>query len=196
MNDYTLALFAHILGALGLFMGIGLDWATILRLRRAQTVTQVREQTSLVGVQTRLLQLSLLLLLVAGIYMAATVWEGTPWILVSLVALFVIGALGGGLIDRRLKAIQQAAASETSGEAIPAALQARIGDPVLWTAFQTAGFIALGVVFLMTTKPDWLMSLITLVVAIILGVLVAQLGRRPRPVAALEAERGAVGRAD
>ncbi len=195
MTDYTLALFAHILGALGLFMGIGLDWATILRLRRAQTVAQVREQTSLLGVQTRLLQLSLLLLLVAGIYMTATVWEGTPWIIVSLVSLFVIGGLGGGLIDRRLKAIQRAAAGERSSEAIPAALQAQIVDPVLWTAFQVVGFIALGVVFVMTTKPDWLVSLITLVVAIILGVLVAQLGR-PRPAAALEGKPGAAGQGD
>ena len=181
MNDYTLALFAHILGVLGLFIGIGLDWTTILRLRRAQTMTQVREQTSLVGAQTRLIQFSLLLVLLAGAYMVETVWRWeNPWIFVSLGALFVIGALGGGLIDRRLRAIQRAAASERTSESIPAALQSRMADPVLWGALQTAAFIALGVVFLMTNKPDLFVSLLALGVAIILGLVSAQLWRRPR----------------
>ena len=189
MNDYTLALFAHILGVLGLFIGIGLDWTTILRLRRAQTMAQVREQTNLVGAQTRLIQFSLLLVLLAGAYLVETAWVwNTPWIYVSLGSLFVIGAFGGGLIDRRLRAIQRAAASEKASESIPAALQAQIADPVLWGVLQTAAFIALGVVFLMTNKPDLIISLITLAVAIILGVVSAQLWRRPREAQTLAKE--------
>lgn len=181
MSFYTLALFAHILGVLGVFVGIALDWATILRLRRAQAITLVREVTSLVGFQARLVQISALLLLVAGIYLTVTAWDSDPpWILLSLVALVVIGALSGGVSGRRLTAIRKAAAdAEAADGTIPPALQRRMADPVLLTSVQTAVMVGLGAVFLMTTKPDWSGSLITLAVAVVLGVLSAQLWRRP-----------------
>ena len=181
MSNYTLALFAHILGVLGVFVGIALDWATILRLRRARTVALVREVTSLVGFQTRLTQLSSLLLLVAGTYLTVTAWEWrTPWIVVSLAALIVIGALSGGVNGGRLKAIRKAAEAEASSAPIPPALQRRMADPVLLISVQTAVMVGLGAVFLMTIKPDWPGSLITLAVAVGLGVLSAQPWRRPR----------------
>jgi len=40
MNFYALALFAHILGVLGLFIGIGFERA--ITLRQVQTIAQVR----------------------------------------------------------------------------------------------------------------------------------------------------------
>lgn len=188
MSLYTLALFAHILGVLGVFVGIALDWATILRLRRAQTVALAREVTGLVGFQTRLIQISALLLLVAGIYMTVTAWDkGTAWILFSLVALIVMGALSGGIHGRRLAAIRKAAAGASDGM-IPSELQRRMADPVLLISVQTAVMVGLGAVFLMTTKPDWLGSLIALAVAVVLGVLSAQLWRRPREARAQVAE--------
>jgi Predicted integral membrane protein (DUF2269) len=187
MSFYLLALFAHILGVLGVFVGIALDWVTILRLRRAQAMALVREVTSLVGFQARLIQISLLLLLIAGISMTVTTWGWrTPWILLSLVALMVMGALSGGVHGRRLTAIRKAA--ESSDRAIPFALQRRMADPVLLTSVQTAGMIGLGVVFLMTIKPDLLGSLIVLAVALVLGVISAQPWRLLRQVRALVKE--------
>ena len=191
MSFYTLALFAHILGVLGVFVGIAFDWTTILRLRRARTVALVREVTGLVGFQERLIQISSLLLLIAGIYMTVTTWGWrTPWILPSLAALIVMAALGGGVYGRRLAAIHKAA--EASDGTIPPALQRRIADPVLLTSVQTAGMLGLGVVFLMTNKPDLLASLIALAVALVLGVVSAQPWRRPRDARALvkEAQAG------
>jgi hypothetical protein len=180
MSIYTLALFAHILGVLGVFVGTAFDWATILRLRRARTVALAREVTSLVGFQARLIQLSSLLLLVAGIYLTVTSWGwGTPWILLSLAALIVMGVLTGGVNGRRLAAIRKAAAEGSEGT-IPPALQRRAADPVLLISVQTAVLVGLGAVFLMTVKPDWLGSLITLAVAVVLGVLSAQPWRRSR----------------
>ena len=180
MSWYTLGLFAHLLGVLGLFVGLALDWATILRLRRARGVALAREVTSLVGFQARLIQLSSLLVLIAGISITVTTWGwSTPWILVALAAMVLMGALSGGVNGRRLAAIRKAAADAADGT-LPPALQRQIADPILVIAVQTAGMIGLGVVFLMTTKPDWLGSLITLAVAVVLGVLSAQPWRRPR----------------
>jgi hypothetical protein len=179
MSFYNVALFAHILGVLGIFVGIAFDWATILRLRRAQAVALVREATSLVGFQTRLVQISALLLLVAGIYMTVAAWGwDLPWIRGSLLGLVVMGALSGGVHGRRLAAIRKAA-TEASGTTLPSALQRRMDGPVLVISAQTAGMIGLGVVFLMAVKPDLLGSLITLAVAVVLGVLSAQPWRRP-----------------
>jgi hypothetical protein len=187
MSFYLLALFAHILGVLGVFVGIALDWVTILRLRRAQAMALVREVTSLVGFQARLIQISSLLLLITGISMTVTTWGWrTPWILLSLVALIVMGALSGGVNGRRLTAIRKAA--ESSDGAIPLALQRQIADPVLLTSVQTAGMIGLGAVFLMTIKPDLLGSLIALAVALVLGVISALPLRLPRKGSALVKE--------
>lgn len=190
MNDYTLALFAHILGVLALFIGVGLEWTTLHCLRRAETMAQVRKRIGLLGgLPVRLPPLGLLLVLAAGVYMAATAWDwNTPWILAALAAFVLIGVLGGGVIDRRLGAIREAAHAAASPEPIPPELERRIADPVLWTALQTAGFIAVGVVFLMTNKPGALASLTTLAVAIVLGVVTARPWRRPRLRAALAEE--------
>lgn len=179
MSFYPLALFAHLLGVLGVFIGITLDWVTIVRLRRAQALILVREVTSLVGFQARLIQISSLLLLIAGIFMTVTTWGWrTPWILLSLGALMIMGALSGGVNSRRLIAIRKAA--EASDGAIPLVLQRQMAAPVLLTSVQTAGMIGLGVVFLMTIKPDLLGSLIALAVALVLGVLSAQPWRGSR----------------
>ena len=106
MTYYSLALFIHIVGVLGLFIGIGLQWISVQRL------SQVREGTSLVAIQERLWPTTSLLILLAGIYMTVTAWGwSTPWIDISLAALIVQGAVAGAVINRRLKAIHTGVAS-------------------------------------------------------------------------------------
>jgi hypothetical protein len=172
MTLYALALFVHIVGVLGLFMGIGLQWIIVQRLSQAQTVAQVREGTSMVAIQERLWPTAALLILLAGIYMTVTAWGWrTPWIDVSLAALIVQGAVAGALINRRLKAIHTGiAATEAPAGAFPPGLKRQIADPVLRAAVQINAIMGLGVVFLMTTKPGLVGSLITLAVALLLGI--------------------------
>lgn len=182
MSFYSLALFAHLVGVLGLFITIGLQWICTLRLRRAQTVAQVREWTSLVGGLFKLGPASGLLLLVAGMYMTATTWNmNTPWITVSFFTLLFLMALGLGVTLKLLQAIRRAAATaEAAAGSIPPVMQRQIDAPLLWISVQVMGSTALGVVLLMTTKPDLAGSLLVLVAALILGVVSAQPWRRPR----------------
>ncbi len=162
MSFYTVALFAHMLGVLGLFTGIGLQWTSFLRFRRAQFVAQVREWASLTSVLGVLMPAASLLILVAGSYMTLTTWGWrTPWIDVSLAALILVLAPMGAMNSHRLKAIQTAAEA-------------------LWTLVQTSGLTLVGVVFLMIIKPDLVGSLITLAVALVLGVGSARIFARPR----------------
>ncbi|HEY7355081.1 MAG TPA: DUF2269 family protein [Ktedonobacterales bacterium] len=187
MSWYTLALFAHILGVIGLFVGLSFTLASALRLRQARTAAQVREGASGVGIQRGLVPIASLLILLAGIYMTVVAWDwAPPWILVSLAALIVMGVLGA-VSARRLEAIKKAAA-EVSGEAIPPALKRQLADPVLLTAVLTACAVGLGVVFLMTTKPDLIGSLIALAAALVLGVVSALFWRRPAEARALVEE--------
>ena len=189
MSHYALALFAHILGALGLFIGISLQWISVLRIRQAQTVAQVREWTSLTSVTESLVPIASLLILVAGIDMTVTTWGwNTPWIDVSLAALVFLGALGGALINRRIRAIKAAAAAPSATGPIPVELERRITDSVLWTSLQVNGFTALGVVFLMTSKPDLVGSLITIAVALMLGIGSARVWTGHRQTAVLHNE--------
>jgi hypothetical protein len=182
MRFYSLALFAHLVGVLGLFITIGVQWICTLHLRRAQTVAQVREWTSLVGGLFKLGPASGLLLLVAGMYMTATAWNmNTPWITVSFFTLLFLIALGLGVTLRQLRAIRrEASTAEAAAASIPPAMQRLIDAPLLWTVVQVMGSTALGVVLLMTLKPDLAGSLLVLAAALILGVVSAQLWRHPR----------------
>src|SRR6266496_1647623 len=181
MSFYTLALFAHIIGVLGLFIGIGLQWTSFLRFRRAQFVAQVREWASLTSVLGVLMPAASLLILVAGSYMTVTTWGWrTPWIDVSLAALILVLAPMGAMNTHRLKAIQTTAEASAPTGTIPAELQRQITNPVLWTMVQTSGMTLVGVVFLMTIKPALVGSLITLAVALVLGVGSARILARPR----------------
>jgi|SRR5579859_339679 len=192
MSFYTLVLFAHMLGAFGLFVVVSFQWISIIRLRRARTVEQVREWSSLSGGTERVEQVSGLLALGAGIYMATVIeaWRAA-WVLVSLVTFLTIATLAAVVNIRRLKAIQATGReADTAAHLIPTELLRQINDPVLWTAVHTTAFMLLGIVFLMTNKPDLVGALTTIAVSIVLGVASAQLWRpRGGALAAWRAEQ-------
>ena len=50
---------------------------------------------------------------------------------------------------------------------------ARLPDPLLWVSIQIRVAVALGIVFLMTFKPDLNGSLVTIAVAAVLGLVAA-----------------------
>jgi hypothetical protein len=49
----------------------------------------------------------------------------------------------------------------------------QLGDPLLWTSIQTRAAIALGIVFLMTVKPGLGEALLTIGLALVLGLALA-----------------------
>jgi hypothetical protein len=72
MSWYTVALFAHIVGVLTLFITMAVQWLVTLRLRRAESTAQAREWGGLVKSIGRLTPVTGVLILGAGIYMTAT----------------------------------------------------------------------------------------------------------------------------
>src|SRR5262249_22240420 len=89
---YQTALFLHILGALGFFIAVGVFYASVLGVRRAQTAGSIKLWTSAAaGVSRILFPISFLVIVIAGIYMVVTVWgEKAPWAGVALLAFILL----------------------------------------------------------------------------------------------------------
>ncbi len=169
MNVYSITLFLHIVGVLGLFVSLGLEWASLAYLPRASTGEQAREWLGLRGWVQRLGIASLVVILLSGFYMMATSWGWVGWIIVALGAMVLIAVLGATLTGLRTVALEQAAGAE-NGPISPAFRQ-RASDPLLWISVRTRAAIALGIVFLMVIKPTLVGSVATIVVAVVLGLI-------------------------
>jgi hypothetical protein len=167
MTLYAVAVFVHVVGALGLFAAMGIEWVLLARLSRIQTTEEARDWLSLLGVVRRLSPASLAAILLAGIYMMVTAWGAVSWIVVAFVALLLLPPLGM-LPGLRLPGIQRELADK-NGPLSPA-LQRRLAEPLFLVSIQIRTAIALGIVCLMTVKPDVLGSAIAIAVAIVLGV--------------------------
>ena len=169
MSIYTIALFLHVSGAIGYFISIGTWLFGLATLRRVQRVEQVRSIVNLVGLTGPLFGVSVLFILVAGLYMAVTAWGlQTGWIEVALISLILMAPLGSALVEPRRRAIDRMAREAPDGP-LPESLEQRIHDPLLGTTLQTLATLLLGIVFLMTTKPSLPVSLIVIAVALALG---------------------------
>jgi hypothetical protein len=167
MTLYAVALFLHVVGALGLFMALGLEWTSLWHLRRATTTAQARLWTQLFASLRWIYPPSAATLLLTGFYMTATAWGGVAWIGIALAAMVLLFARGAVLTGGRMAPIRREAAP-ADGLVLPD-LRQRLQDPLLWTSIQIRIAIDLGIVFLMTVKPDLGGALLTIGIAIALG---------------------------
>ena len=167
MTIYSIALFLHIAGALGVFAALALDWVGVANLRRARTVDQVREWAGLYRIIRVLGAASVGALLVFGLYMTAVTWGPTGWIGVgffSLLFIAVLGAVSGIRLGRIL-----AAALKGQG-ALAEDLRGALRSPLFVASVRTRTAVASGVVFLMTVKPDGAGSLLVVAIALVVGI--------------------------
>ena len=165
---YTITLFTHIVGVLGIFTVIALELASLFGLRRAQLMEEVRGWASLHHMIAWAFPLSALLTLGAGLFLALDTWGWkVPWIDVAFFAFIAMGLLGR-LNASRHQRLHRAMGEEFSGS-VAVELLPHLNDEVLWSSTLLLTAIGLGVVFLMTVKPDLLGSLIALAIAIFLG---------------------------
>jgi hypothetical protein len=168
MSHYPISLYLHIVGALGFFAALGLEWTSVRQLRRATTISQIRDWLAISMGSTKVGMPSMLLLLISGALMTYSAWGLMPWVSVTLGAIVLLIILTLTLSRRRTVAIKQAVAGEEG--AVSHRLRQLTHHPLLWLAIQTRMAIALGIVFLMTIKPDLLGSLLTIGIAIGVGI--------------------------
>ena len=171
MNGYAIALFLHVAGVLGMFAVLGLEWTGLRQLRSAAAPEPVRAWMMLLKNAQKVGSASMLAILLSGFYMMATVWGSTAWIAVSMGALALAVLLGLALSGPRMKALGQALAAG-KGQ-LTQAFTSAAQHPLLLISVQTRMAIALGIVFLKTTKPDLAGSLLIIGVTLALGIVSA-----------------------
>lgn len=168
MNADSIALFLHIVGTLGFFVALGLEWTGLRQIQSVMTLEQV-------GVWVRILKsvrkigfAFMLTTILTGIYMMVTDSGGASWMFVSLGALVLVIVLSLTLTGPRMATIGRTLVAEK--RPIPQMFHVLASQPLLWISIQSRVSIALGIVFLMTIKPDLYGSLLTIAIAIVLGV--------------------------
>jgi hypothetical protein len=166
MSLYAIIVFLHIVGALGMFAVLGLEWTSVYHLRRAATGGQAREWAELLNSLRIFGGVAALTILATGIYLGATRWGHQGWIGVSFVGFLVIAALSVALTGRRAGAIVRVVVPDGSDAA---ALDGKLRDPVLLVSVWLRTTLALGIVFLMATKPSGPVALTVMGVALVLG---------------------------
>lgn len=172
---YSISLFLHIVGALGIFASLAIEQAALVNLRRASTTGQVREWLSLLRVLQRIQGPSALILLATGLYMMTVSWRHQAWAGLGLVGMVLMATIGAVVTGRRMRAIGPTVPAADGP--LPAALRQRLDDPALRMSASVRVALALGIVFNMSVKPATDGAVAALVVATVLGMLAAQLGR-------------------
>jgi hypothetical protein len=170
MSLYTVMLFLHVAGDIGIFVGIGFWLLGAAGLRQAESVAQVRLLAGLMVAYEPVSTLSALLTLASGLYMAAAAWGlQAGWTGVALASLIVIlPPLLLGILQPRMHLILKLARESADGP-VPGALAGRIHDPRLGMALQLVAALMFGIVFLMTIKPGLAGSVIAMATALTLG---------------------------
>ncbi len=182
MNVYTLLLFAHVCGAIGIFAGLGTWLFGMAAWWRAERIEQVRLVAELMIRCGYVVVGSVVLIAAAGLAMAVRVWGlETGWIRVASVSFLLLGLIGAFVIDPRVKRIARLAKAVPPGP-LTAEAGARTRDPLIAMGLLTMVAGLFGIVFLMTNKPSLDASVTVMAVAVAIGLvsglLAAWRGRR------------------
>jgi len=180
LNTYHYVLYVHLLSLL-LGMGAGSVLLTCLfQLRAARTVEQAVPWGIVSGKVAKLFPLAIVGLFGTGAYMTHKFWTwGTPWIVLGIVALVVLGVQGGGIAEHTAKKLQASMMANGPGPIGPEARRMTL-HPGLWVVELSNLGLVLGVVWNMTEKPGWGGSIAALVVGYAVGVAIALLASRAR----------------
>lgn len=170
MTVFSVILFIHLVGALALFAGMGLEWRALRYLGLAEKVEEVRMMTGLAAVLPGVNGFAAAAILLPGFYLATKlmVWP-QGWISISLLSTFVIAGLGMAVTGPRMRALRKACA-EGSG-ALPAEIQQRARASGLRISFRLRVALGLGIVLLMASRPGYGVSCIVIGAAAALALL-------------------------
>jgi hypothetical protein len=176
MNSFSIALFLHIVGALGVSVALGLEWIGLSQIRMATLPEEIHSLLGVVKSTTRLGFASMLATVITGFYMVLAGLGWVPWILVVIGALMLAMVVARILTAPRMAAIAHLLATEKSP--LSNTFHNLVNDPFLWASIQTRVAIVLGIIFLKIATPDLGGSLLTIGLAIALGIASTLLGLR------------------
>jgi hypothetical protein len=177
VSGYSVVLFLHLCALLG-----AIGTATLLhfaesRLRAADDVAAIRTWAHLIEKGARVFPVALLVLLATGAYLVHRSWAwGAGWIVAALVGVGILFLMGAGVIGGRSRALHRELRNVDG--AVSAHLMHLARDHAAGIASWSNTGLALGIVFVMTTKPGLGASFVSLAVAAALGIAVGLFLRR------------------
>lgn len=172
---YNLMLFFHIFGTLLMFMGVAIALTALLSILYAKDTQSIRTWAKVAVKSDGLIPISVIFILFPGLYLVFSTWGwGTGWIDLCLATLIAMTIMGPLINLPRLKAILEAANNETSSSPSTALLQT-IHNRTLWNSFMIMTMLGFGIVFLMTMKLAMVGSLVTLLISIVIGYILANI---------------------
>lgn len=169
----NLMLFFHIFGTLLMFMGVAIALTALLSILYAKDTQSIRTWAKVAVKSDGLIPISVIFILFPGLYLVFSTWGwGTGWIDLCLATLIAMTIMGPVINLPRLKAILEAANNETNSSPSTALLQT-IHNRTLWNSFMIMTMLGFGIVFLMTMKLAMVGSLVTLLISVVLGYVLA-----------------------
>ena len=106
-------------------------------------------------------------ILLAGFYMMAAAQISAAWLIVAFLTLIFLAIVATVLTGRNMNRIRAAVTNEIGRASAP--INVLLNNPLLSTAIHLRVSLALGIVFLMTVKPDWGGALLTISIAAFVG---------------------------
>jgi hypothetical protein len=169
-------LFVHVLSALALFAALALEAPVLIRVRSSRSIEQARasvrafQRLRVIGIP------AFLGVLAGGLYLASRYGTEPIWIPFSLAATLLMMLVGGLITGRRMARLERLLSSLDDAASLDA-VSAQITDTALMLSYGFRLGLAVGIVFLMTTQPEWPLSLAALGTASIAGVVFVAMTR-------------------
>ena len=173
MSFYSIVLFLHITGAVGIFIGIGLEWFIVSNFKRVATTEQAQQWTNSFKVLPPTFGISGVLILLPGIYMSAEIWGMNAWVISGLALYIFLAVFGSVVVAKNVGAIREALNSE--GENLSDAIRAKIKAPILTESLKMRSMLALSIIFMMTIKPDWTITIVSVGIAVAIGFMLTKI---------------------
>ncbi|HYL30119.1 MAG TPA: hypothetical protein VEU27_09380 [Gemmatimonadales bacterium] len=170
---YPVLLFLHLVAVVAGFSGAALMHFGLGRMRGAETADRALDGARIVGRIGPLMPLVSLALFVTGACLTVARWSWqTSWIAVAIVGLVAMLVISAALLKPRMAALAPRLA-RAGGARVEGELAAGVQDPALRIASQLQPFLALGIMFVMVTKPGLAGGAAALVVAAAAAVVTA-----------------------
>lgn len=175
---HTILLCIHLLGVFLLLIALSILLVSLIGMRRVDSVEKLRAAMYAGPAGKKILPVSAVLILGAGVWMALLKnqeynWH-SAWILFAFFTYLLMFVNGTFIIGPRLGRVGYAAATSKGGE-LPPKLKALTSDPALHYPAWINVCLVFAFVYLMVGKPGWLGSLITILAGILAGIVAAWL---------------------
>jgi hypothetical protein len=181
----SVVLFTHVVGVLGLFVGLGVEWLSLNAVLRSTTRDEALVWVRVSGVLPRMMGMALAVIVASGFYLGTRIGVlGDGWMRASYAALLVMGIVGGPVARPRMRALIRRA--ESPGDQSVAHVVAAASDSILQASLRARVAFGLAVVYLMIAKPEAIDAALVMGLALILTIVWVVSRRQAQSILATE----------